>query len=118
MGTRSPAAFALAVAGYIGAALAIEPHAGAAGALGIGIATWLALLVAVRPLARRERRVRRARAAVRAAARARPLRGRELADELLQPHRLTGEMLGRGGDLLGRRAGLLRRRGDLLGRRR
>ena len=55
MGTLSPAAFALAVAGYIGAALAIEPHAGAAGELGIGVATWLALLAAVRPLARHER---------------------------------------------------------------
>jgi hypothetical protein len=43
------------------------------------------------------------------AARPRPLLGRELADELLQPRRLTGEVLGRGGDLLGRRAGLLRR---------
>ena len=55
MGTLSPAAFAFAIATYIGAALALEPHAGAAGELGIAIATWLFLLVAVRPLARRER---------------------------------------------------------------
>jgi hypothetical protein len=55
VGTLTPAAFALAVAGYIGAALAIEPLAGAAGELAIGIVTWLALLVAVRPLAPGER---------------------------------------------------------------
>src|SRR5919198_1655882 len=50
-----PAAVALAIAAYIGAALAIEPHAGAAGELAIGIATCLLLLAAVRPLRRRER---------------------------------------------------------------
>jgi hypothetical protein len=46
---------AAAIAAYIGIALAVEPHTGVGGELVIGIATWLILLVAVRPLPRRDR---------------------------------------------------------------
>jgi hypothetical protein len=51
---RSPTAFTLAVVAYVGVALACEPHAGRAGVLAIGIATWLFLLGAVRALPRAE----------------------------------------------------------------
>jgi hypothetical protein len=47
--------FTLAVAAYIAAALAVEPHAGPGGVLAIGVATWLLLIVAVRALPGAER---------------------------------------------------------------
>jgi hypothetical protein len=52
---HAPIRRALAIAAYIGAALAIEPFAGKTGELAIGVVTWLVLLVAVRPLAPRDR---------------------------------------------------------------
>jgi hypothetical protein len=52
---RAPTTFALAVAAYIGAALALEPHAGHSGELAIGVLTWLVLVAATKPLSARER---------------------------------------------------------------
>jgi hypothetical protein len=52
---RSPAAFALAVAAYIGAALALEPYGGRAGELLIGVVTWIVLVAATKPLSSRDR---------------------------------------------------------------
>jgi hypothetical protein len=43
-----PAAFTVAMLAYVGVAFVVEPFAGGAGELGIGAATWLVLLAAVR----------------------------------------------------------------------
>jgi len=50
-----PAGFTLAMAAYFGVAFALEPFGGRAGELALGVLTWLVLIVAVRPLAPRER---------------------------------------------------------------
>lgn len=55
MGTLTPVRFTLATFAYVGAAFALEPHAGLAGEIVIGVATWLLLLAACRVLARDER---------------------------------------------------------------
>ena len=50
-----PAGFTIAMFAYVGVAFLVEPHAGYAGELGLGLLTWLILLAATRSLAARER---------------------------------------------------------------